>query len=219
MTHPEIEEWLQTAEGVKMNPDGRYGLQCVDLVDSYAEAIFGVHWTQSVGGVNGANQLLDRVPDAYWIRIDNDGSPGQIPQRGDVLVYAGNSINQWGHTAVALNPTIAAVQVIQQDGFAAPHQFVDGAWYSAKPAHRSTLGYDNYGTGPILGWLRPRPERIRDTGAAARLGTPPVKQCVVEPGDSLSLIAIQFGTTLEALRGANPGVSDLIHPGQVLNLP
>ncbi|MDQ5821180.1 MAG: LysM peptidoglycan-binding domain-containing protein [Actinomycetota bacterium] len=218
MTHPEIEEWLTGAEGVKMNPDGRYGLQCVDLVDQYAQDLFGVHWTESVGGVVGANQLLDRVPDAYWTRIDNDGSPDLLPERGDVLVYAGNGVNQWGHTAVALNPTLAAVQVIQQDGFAEPHQFVDGAWYSAKPAHRSTLGYDNYGTGPILGWLRPRPERIRDTGAALRLA-PRVSQVIVEAGDSMGLIAIQYGVALDALLAANPGVGDLIHPGQVLNLP
>lgn len=216
MTHPEIAEWLATTEGLKLNPDGRYGLQCVDLVDAYAEALFGVPWPECVGGVNGAIQLLDVAPDAYWHRIDNNpADPNQIPAPGDVLVFGGS---QWGHTAVTVSPAVDGVDVLQQDGFAAPHQYVDGAWYSAKPAHRARLSYTN-SPGGVLGWLRPKHERIRDTGAAARgYGARP-KQCIVDPGDSLSLIAMQYGITLDQLRAANPGVSDLIHPGQVLNLP
>lgn len=220
MTHPEIEEWLTTAEGVKMNPDGRYGLQCVDAIDEFAQVLTGTPWPQSVGGVGGARELLDRVPDKFWIRIDNNpGDPSQLPQRGDWLVYGGDSINPHGHVCGLLEATVTGGRVIQQDGYAEPRQFVDGAWYSAKPAHTATLGWGQRGTGPLLGWLRLREENIRDTGAAARLAPAKVSQCVVEAGDSLSLIALQFGTTLDALRAANPGVSDLIHPGQVLNLP
>lgn len=49
---------------------------------------------------------------------------------------------------------------------------------------------------------------------------PGVDQCIVDPGDSLSGIARQFGVDLGALIAANPGINpDLIHPGQVLNLP
>lgn len=46
-------------------------------------------------------------------------------------------------------------------------------------------------------------------------------QCIVEPGDTLSRIAGQFGVNLQALIAANPGMGNpnLIHAGQVLNLP
>ncbi|QOP66151.1 endolysin [Arthrobacter phage DanielleIgnace] len=49
---------------------------------------------------------------------------------------------------------------------------------------------------------------------------PVAGQCVVEPGDTLSGIATQFGVSLESLIAANPGIDpDWIYPGQVLNLP
>jgi tyrosinase len=44
---------------------------------------------------------------------------------------------------------------------------------------------------------------------------------VVQPGDTLSGIAQRFGVSLAALEAANPQVTNpnLIHPGQVLNIP
>lgn len=46
-------------------------------------------------------------------------------------------------------------------------------------------------------------------------------QYVVQPGDSLSAIASQHGVSLHALVQANPRIQNpnVIHPGQVLNLP
>lgn len=55
--------------------------------------------------------------------------------------------------------------------------------------------------------------------APAPAAPAPVTQCVVEDGDTLGGIAVQFGTSLDRLIAANPGINpDLIYPGQVLNL-
>jgi hypothetical protein len=144
-----------------MNPDGHYGLQCVDLVDQYVQDIFGVPWPQSIGGVTGAKQLLDAAPDAFWIRTDNDPNhPDLIPSRGDVVVFAGSAINEWGHTAVVDAADASGMWVVQQDGFAAPLIWADGNWYSNKPAHRVWLPYYSNGTGPISGWLTPRTNKL-----------------------------------------------------------
>lgn len=44
-------------------------------------------------------------------------------------------------------------------------------------------------------------------------------QCIVDPGDTLSGIAAQFGVPMQQIIAANPGINpNLIHPGQVLNL-
>jgi LysM repeat protein len=221
-THPEEEEWLRTAEGVKMNPDGRFGLQCVDPIDEFAQVLTGVPWPTSVGGVNGARELLDRVPDQFWERHDNNpNDPHHLPQRGDWLVYGGDGTNPHGHVCVALSVDLSGADVLQQDGYAEPRQFVDGAWYSARPMHRARLGWHQRGTGSLLGWLRLRAEHIRDTGAAARLAPAAPRQCIVEAGDTMGLIALQFGVELGALIAANPQVTnpDRIEVGQVLNLP
>jgi hypothetical protein len=169
------ESWFAAAPGRSLNYDGHYGLQCVDAVDAYAEDIFGAPWETCVGGVGGANQLLDAAPDAYWTRIDNDpNNPALIPQRGDVVVYGGDDYNQFGHTAVVLEATLNGVLLLQQDGFAAPLQFVDGNWYSNKPAHLARLAYYQPGTGPMLGWLRPRPDKVKG-------GTITVQSTTIKP--------------------------------------
>ena len=58
---------------------------------------------------------------------------------------------------------------------------------------------------------------------AAGAQTPDVEDCgavyTVQPGDTLTRIARVCGTTVEALREANPDVFSLIKPGDVLTLP
>jgi hypothetical protein len=157
-----------------MDPDGAYGNQCVDLVDAYGAAIFGVPWNVCVGGVVGAKQLLDAAPDKYWIRVDNNpADPNLLPPRGAVVVTSGDGLNEWGHTYVVLSADVNGVDAMQQDGFAEPRKFVNGGWYSNKPAHKARLPWEAAGMGFTLGWLIPRNELIVDTGAAGRLGLPP----------------------------------------------
>jgi LysM repeat protein len=59
----------------------------------------------------------------------------------------------------------------------------------------------------------PRPQRSAPA-------TPEPQTYVVQPGDTLSIIADQFGTSVEALQAAN-GIDDPdeIVPGQVLIIP
>lgn len=161
MTNPEILEWIRTAPGVAMNPDGHYGLQCVDAAQQYGSDIFGVPWSAAIGGVTGAKQILDAASDDYWTRTDNDpNNPNLIPKQGDVVVFGGSAINQWGHVAIVDSADANGMWVIQQDGFAPPLQWADGAMYSAKPAHRAWLPYYGVGTGMVSGWLTPRENKI-----------------------------------------------------------
>lgn len=167
-------EWLNQAPGIAMNPDGAYGLQCVDGADQYAQDLFGVPWRQTLGAVAGARQLMQTASTEYFEKVWNDpNNLSLIPQTGDIIIWNGSPINQWGHVAIVVSATQQGVTVVQQDGFAEPHQFVDGAWYSNKPMHIATLGYNNPGTGPVSGWLRPRPEKVKDTGAETRLKPQP----------------------------------------------
>lgn len=154
-----IDNWFATAVGTKMDPDGHYGLQCVDVIDHYAEYIFGVRWQDSVGGVAGAKDLLDRAPDEYWTRIDY--YHGFVPQYGDVLVFAGDGYNIWGHTAVTMKATISRITAVQQDGFAQPSRWVDGNFYSDKPVHVYNLNYSQNGTGRLAGVLRPKLHKLK----------------------------------------------------------
>lgn len=165
-----IDAWLTRNLGVKRNPDGRFGVQCVDLVDAYAQDLFGVRWQDSMGGVAGAKDLMDVAPVAYWEKIPNDPeNEDLLPRRGDVIVWGGNPddyYTKWGHTAVVESATHTGVHVLQQDGFAKPLVETPDGWFSDKPAHREYLNWWNPGTGMVSGWLRPRPKKIRGQSMA-----------------------------------------------------
>ena len=150
------EQWLNTAPGRSFNPDHHFQNQCVDAVDAYAEAIFGLPWQTCVGPVNGAKDLMTKAPPEYWTVIWNDGSADLIPQRGDVIVYDGWAANEYGHTAPVVSATRDHVELAQQDGFAPPLVFTDGGWYSNKPVHVVKYDYFLGGITRALGWLRPK---------------------------------------------------------------
>ncbi|QTF82124.1 endolysin [Arthrobacter phage Prairie] len=145
MTNRAQENWINNAVGRAIDPDRAFGLQCVDVADDYAMACFpGVPWQKSLGGVGGARDLR-RVNNAYFKWVPNIvGDHKSVPARGDVIIWDGSALNPYGHVAVVLSATPSTVTVIQQDGFMQVR------------AHIATLGYENPGTGPALGWLRPQ---------------------------------------------------------------
>lgn len=150
--------WLGTAAGLRMDPDKAYGLQCVDVVDHYAETIFGVPWPQCVGGVTGAKDLPYNAPAEYWTWHTLG-----LPQPGDVLVWGGGI---YGHTAVQESaPDQNGATVIQQNSNGLANQ----------AAHRAWMGWHNGGTGQLAGWLRPRPEKVLGTAP----GVPAAKMLTV----------------------------------------
>lgn len=208
--------WAAEVIGKALDPDGHYGNQCVDTIDHYAQYIFGVPWQQCVGGVNGARNLLDVAPDKYWQRIDY--YHGFIPQQFDVLVFDGDSLNQFGHTCVNWwsNPNGISMDVIQQDGFAYPWQWVDGAYYSAKPAHYYTLNYSQRGTGPLAGVLRPKPEMLVQSGTIVPQGTTTTDEMSEEDMNAVIkyLQAIFFGTYELGGRKDNPGLAYVLVENQ-----
>jgi hypothetical protein len=213
-TKPIQEEWFNTILGTKLDPDGHYGLQCVDLVDHYAQYIFGVPWQQCVGGVNGAKDLMRVAPSEYWIKIYNDpNNPNQIPERGDVFVFGGDYLNEFGHTGATDYASLLQLDVVQQDGFAKPRRWVDGAYYSDKPAHRATLGYYQLGTGELLGWLRPRPEKIIGGGESIN----PAGEITTPQETELS--AEEVNKILSAIADiAKPGVAGERNAGPLYDL-
>lgn len=211
MTNPEIVEWIRTAPGVKMNPDNYYGLQCVDLANQYAMDIFGIAARVAFTGVTGARQLLDAASDAYFIRTDNDpNNPNLIPKQGDVVVWGGSAINQWGHVAVVDSADQNGMWVIQQDGFAAPLKWANGAMYSDKPAHRAYLPYYGAGTGMVKGWLTPRENKI--VGYKAPTPAAPKAPSLT----SLQRLAVE-GANYRPEPNTNKEPTQTFHAGDVLN--
>lgn len=140
------EDFFSWAPGKYLDPDGVYKYQCVDVPIAYAVAIFpGISWEKTFGRGN-ANMHYPKN-NAYWESIPNKvGDLTSFPQRGDIVIWGGDRFNEFGHIAVVLWADAYSMIVMQQNA--------DGS--ARLPVQVSTIGYDQAGTGGVVGWLRPK---------------------------------------------------------------
>lgn len=109
-------EFVNEYIGKKVDYDGAYGAQCVDLFRQYCKDVLKAGHT---GAVDGAKDLFLKYADLpseckYFDRIPKD-----IPEIGDVLVWDSTSSNKYGHVAICLgyDPINSVVVVFEQNGF------------------------------------------------------------------------------------------------------
>lgn len=119
--------WVRSKIGSGIDYDGYYGCQCVDLIMAYYEYL-GV----PISGGNAAEYAWNTLP-AGWERIQ-----GAQPQKGDILVYAANSDNPYGHVGV------------YESDYSHYHQNVDGLYGVVQ----RTCHYTAFGN-PYWGVVRP----------------------------------------------------------------
>jgi hypothetical protein len=114
-----LPEFVNAYNGKKVDFDGVYGAQCVDLFRQYCKDVWN---TPHLGAVEGASQLFrdyERLPQEqkYLHRIPFDIIDQNI-QSGDALVWAPSNTNKWGHVAILIACIDGGLQVFEQDGFA-----------------------------------------------------------------------------------------------------
>lgn len=173
----EIEEFIKTAPGTPHFND--WYAQCSALVQSYSEALFGLDNKQTIGWGHAKSHIANSSS-AYFDKIWNDPKRSDLlPKRGDIISWEGLPLwggETFGHTGIVETPRASTVQIIQQDGAAAPAKLhPDGNWYSVKPAHLATFAYvGSASVGDVVGWLRPKWSKVVYTGADKRgYGTAP----------------------------------------------
>ena len=132
-----FEQFLTKYCGKKVDFDGAYGAQCVDLFRQYCRDVLDVPHT---GAVDGAKELYERYADLpvekkYFTRLTKKA----VPEYGYVAVWGATPTNKYGHVALVVGRLSAtSLLVFEQNGFQQ-----DGA----KFVERSTaniLGYLKY---------------------------------------------------------------------------
>lgn len=126
-----LTDFVQKYNGKKVDFDGAFGAQCVDLFRQYNKDVYGLPHT---GVVEGAKDLFlgyDQLPveRRYYEVVNKDEI---IP--GDVVVWDGTTTNEYGHVAIVLGILDDNIIVFEQDGFAQ-----DGAKISLR-ARANLLG-------------------------------------------------------------------------------
>ena len=143
-----INQWINNAPGRRIDVDGAYGLQCKDVIDDYCLWLFN-DWQNTIRPANAKEAFANSNGDFFEKILNNMSDPNLLPQRGDIIIWGAMAGNPYGHIAVVLGADLNGVDVIEQDGFAqTPARTIRRSWIISG--------------GPVIGWLRPRPERIID---------------------------------------------------------
>lgn len=106
-----LTQFIKTNQGKKVNFDGKYGAQCVDLYRAYCRDVLDIQQTPAVAGAK------DIITKPGVLEVTRDSALADY-SRGDVLVWDATSSNKYGHVAilVAVYNTKYFV-VFEQDGF------------------------------------------------------------------------------------------------------
>ena len=113
-----LEEFVNVYNGRKVDYDGVYGCQCVDLFRQYVKDVLGIkEHTGSCASSGGAKDLFldyDKMPieKKYFIR-----SKQKNWVQGDVLIWDKTDTNRYGHIAIYLGKINNSFIVFEQDGF------------------------------------------------------------------------------------------------------
>lgn len=111
-------DFVRKYSGVKVDFDGAYGAQCVDLFRQYARDVLGIaEHTGSCATSGGAKDLfLDYaampVEKKYFKKIT-----GKSFVPGDVAMWNGSAGNKYGHVAIVIGELGDDLIVFEQDGF------------------------------------------------------------------------------------------------------
>lgn len=113
-----LDEFVNKHKGKKVDFDGVYGAQCVDLFRQYAKECLGIaEHTGSCSTTGGAKDLFldyNKMPieKKYFSRITNKNI---IP--GDIGIWDSTEKNKYGHVAIILAKLNNCLIVFEQNGF------------------------------------------------------------------------------------------------------
>lgn len=110
-----LTHFVKKYNGKKVDFDGAFGSQCVDLFRQYNKEVWGNPHT---GAVEGAKDLIlnyDNLPleQKYLEKIPRYF----FPKAGDVAVWGASSSNKYGHVAIVVYTEDNNLIVFEQDGF------------------------------------------------------------------------------------------------------
>lgn len=114
-----LDEFINKYIKTKVDFDGAFGAQCVDLFRQYCKDVLNIPHTGSVNGAKDLYLNYRSLPtemmyfDQYKFISDGYGI-----KYGDVIIWNKNDSNEYGHVAIAINKIDAdKVLVFEQIGF------------------------------------------------------------------------------------------------------
>lgn len=128
-----LDEFVKKYLGTKVDFDGQWGGQCVDLYRVYVKEVLG--FPQSPG-VGGAAEIWDTAGDKYDYILN---TPTGVPQPGDIVIWNRRVGGGFGHVAIFLS------------GNANSFTSLDQNWPTLDLVTKTQHTYTN-----VIGWLHPK---------------------------------------------------------------
>lgn len=112
----EIINFLKKYEGQKVDFDGAYGAQCVDLFRQFNKEVLNHEHTGAVEGAKDLYLSYDNLPkmQEYYEKIPADNL---TVEKGDVAIWNKTNSNYYGHVAIIVAEVENMLIVFEQDGF------------------------------------------------------------------------------------------------------
>ena len=106
-----LTQFIKKYLGSKVDFDGQFGAQCVDLYRLYLRDVLDVPQTP---GVDGAKDIIDKPG---TLKVTRDSALADY-SRGDILIWGATSSNKYGHVAILVSVyNTKYFIVLEQDGF------------------------------------------------------------------------------------------------------
>lgn len=107
-----LEDFIKKYNGKKVDFDGAFGAQCVDLFRQYNKDVWGNPRTEAVDGAKDIFLNYEKMP-----LEKNYLAKKKVPIIGDVVVFDKTEKNQFGHVAIVLGSVgVNSLLVFEQDG-------------------------------------------------------------------------------------------------------
>lgn len=133
-----LEAFVDKYLGTAIDYDGTAGAQCVDLIKLYLNKCYGVKAFSFGGSARMLYENYSKTPDAFREKFQRIPFRGELPRRGDIVVWGSITGGGHGHVAIATGDAVG-------DGFASWDMNWNGK--SMKVVKHTNDG--------VLGYLRP----------------------------------------------------------------
>jgi hypothetical protein len=112
-----LEEFVEAHLGSKVDFDGQYGAQCVDLARQYWEEVWDVPQPPGVIGATDFFIRHEERPRQMQHMDRHNYIAGSVPPKGAVVVFGPTATNQYGHIGICIDATQDSIQLFEQNGF------------------------------------------------------------------------------------------------------
>lgn len=110
----DIFEFIETYLDKKVDYDGYYGAQCVDLFRQYCSDVLKIPRTESV---LGAKDIVEHYEELPITKEHFELLSAKEAKLGDIVIWGSTATNQYGHIAIVLANLGNRFIVLEQDGF------------------------------------------------------------------------------------------------------